>query len=337
MSSHSASHFPAVAGYRKLVITLVLLLMVPAACAGQSTQAASAAADLELKLPRSFSFIVYGDIRFTDPANVKASSPEMRDALVKRIAEAKPQVLAITGDNVLKGDDAHDWEVFDAESAPFRQAGLTILPSLGNHDLRGGEAGLSNYFQRFPQVKGKRWYSVHGANCYWFILDSSQDGPGGEQMQWLEQGLDHLPRGIDYVFFIVHHPPYTHSVEATGHAARPQEQRLGEFLEQKRAGSRAQFLVFAGHVHNYERYEHGGVTYIVTGGGGATPYPIPRSPEDHYRDDGPTYHYCQLTVNGRKLRFKMSKLKLEGSRERWAVRDKFQLSARRGQAAATAR
>ena len=305
---------------------LLAMLVLSAAWAGPAAKAAAPSADIELKLQRSFTFIVYGDIRFTDPANVKASNPEMRRALVKRIAEAKPQVLAISGDLVLKGDDARDWEVYDSESAPFRQAGLTILPSLGNHDLRGGEAGLANYFQRFPQIRGKRWYSVRGANCYWFILDSSQDAAGSQQMQWLEQSLDHLPRGVDFVFFILHHPPITHSVEETGHAARPQEQRVAEFLEQKQSKSRAQFLVFAGHVHNYERYEHGGITYVVTGGGGATPYPIPRSPADHYRDEGPTYHYCQLLVSGKKLSFQMNKLELESGQEKWTVRDEFQLS-----------
>jgi hypothetical protein len=38
--------------------------------------------------------------------------------------------------------------------------------------------------------------------------------------------------------------------------------------------------MFSGHVHNYEHQEHNGVTYFVTGGGGARPYPIERTPDD---------------------------------------------------------
>ena len=44
-------------------------------------------------------------------------------------------------------------------------------------------------------------------------------------------------------------------------------------LEERQAHARARIVVFSGHVHNYERHEHGGVTYFVSGGGGAPPIP----------------------------------------------------------------
>jgi hypothetical protein len=44
-------------------------------------------------------------------------------------------------------------------------------------------------------------------------------------------------------------------------------------LEVRQSYTRARFAVFTGHVHNYERHEHGGVTYFVTGGGGAQRIP----------------------------------------------------------------
>lgn len=36
-------------------------------------------------------------------------------------------------------------------------------------------------------------------------------------------------------------------------------------LEQRQRNTRARFVVFSGHVHNYERHEHGGVTDSVPG------------------------------------------------------------------------
>ena len=55
-------------------------------------------------------------------------------------------------------------------------------------------------------------------------------------------------------------------------------------LEEKQKQLHARLIVFSGHVHNYERHEHNGVTYFVTGGGGARPYIIPRAPDDLYKD-----------------------------------------------------
>jgi len=90
---------------------------------------------------------------------------------------------------------------------------------------------------------------------------------------------------------------------------------------------RARIIVLAGHVHNYERYKRNGVTYLVSGGGGATPYMVPRSADDFYRDAGPTYHICTFTLNHNELRFQMLKLSLSGRKANWAVRDSFVLEA----------
>ena len=85
--------------------------------------------------------------------------------------------------------------------------------------------------------------------------------------------------------------------------------------------------MIAGHVHNYERYEHAGIMYIVSGGGGATPYLPVRHPHDFYRETGPTYHYCQFTVDRDRLKFQMYKLEMDGGKARWEVKDSFEESA----------
>jgi hypothetical protein len=48
---------------------------------------------------------------------------------------------------------------------------------------------------------------------------------------------------------------------------------FASFLEEQQKRLAARIVVIAGHVHNSERQEYGGITYLVTGGGGAQPTP----------------------------------------------------------------
>ena len=311
------------------LIALLTLLQLSAALAQSPIE--SWKPDIVLPAPEyPFTFVAYGDIRFTDGLDTQHSNAPMRRAEIARIAQEKPAFLVITGDLAFVGGSVQDWKVFDGETEPLRQAGIEELPTLGNHDVSGDEAA-KNYFQRFPQLKGRRWYSVRVANLMMFMLDStSDDAAGSPQIQWLERGLDALPQEVDFVLVALHHPPMTRSgdtVPGGGHSPRPQEQELGALLEKRQQKMRARILVVAGHVHNYERYEHGGVTYIVSGGGGATPYMIKRAADDFYRDPGATYHICNLTVDHRKLRFQMLKLTMEKMQPEWAQRDAFVLQA----------
>ena len=198
--------------------------------------------------------------------------------------------------------------------------------------MKGGSAALASYFERFPEVRPQRWYSVKYGNCLLLILDSdAAHGPGTAQGDWIKAALDHVPSDVDFVILAMHHPPYTKSSEnfmgMGGHNARLEEQQLAQMLEERQKTLRAKIVAIAGHVHNYERYEHGGVMYIVSGGGGATPYMINRGPDDFYREPGPTYHYCSFEVNHGKLSFEMHKLEMPQGQAKWAVEDKFEKSS----------
>jgi acid phosphatase type 7 len=281
-----------------------------------------------------FNFVAYGDIRFTNPANHELSDPARRDALVGRIAQERPAFLLISGDLVLDGSSRADWAVWDREAAPWRDAGIKIFPALGNHDVRTGAGSdpLDNYFSRFPQLQSRRWYALRAANCLFLTLDSnSDDTPGSPQGEWVRSQLNRVPADVKFVFLGMHHPPYTQSSEhmpGGGHSARPQEQQLAHFLEERQRTLPARIIVIAGHVHNYERYEHAGIMYIVSGGGGATPYLPVRHSSDFYREAGPTYHYCQFTVDRDRLKFQMFKLEMDGGQARWEVKDSFEEAAR---------
>jgi len=64
----------------------------------------------------------------------------------------------------------------------------------------------------------------------------------------------------------MHHPAYTdsHPTLTGGHSARNTRTGIGAYALEKTAthGTRAP-LVIAGHVHNYERFEHNGVVYLT--------------------------------------------------------------------------
>ena len=97
----------------------------------------------------------------------------------------------------------------------MREKKIPVYPALGNHDLHGDEkVALANYFQRFPDLKNSRYYSMRAANMIMLVLDSSLDEVSGPQGQWLAQKLDHLPTDVDFVVLVFHHPPYTSSSDA---------------------------------------------------------------------------------------------------------------------------
>ena len=239
----------------------------------------------------------------------------MRQALVQAIAHSNPAFISFGGDIVYNGYDTDDWKVWDSETAVWREKKIPVYPVLGNHDLHGNEnVALDNYFQRFPDIKNSLYYSVRAANTLMLVLDSSLDETSGPQWQWLTQKLDHLPGDVDFVFIVLHHPPYTSSSDAKrfggGHSARFKEQELARLLEARQQNLRARIVVFSGHVHNYERHEHGGITYFVSGGAGAHAYPIERAPGDPFQSKDVNYHYLQVEVDRGKVKVTMHRLDL---------------------------
>jgi Icc-related predicted phosphoesterase len=288
---------------------------------------------LELKTQVSvpFRFVAYGDTRFTDPKNTDASNPSVRQTLVQAIAEAHPAFISIGGDIAYRGDNVNDWKVWDAETAVWREDKIPVYPALGNHDLYGDQKiALANYFQRFPDLRSNRYYSVLAANTLLLMLDSSLDEISGEQGRWLAHELDNVPADVDFVCLVLHHPPYTDSSDQLfggGHSARPAEQALARMLQDRQAHTRARFVVIAGHVHNYERYEHGGVTYFVSGGGAAHPYMVPRKSGDPLFGKAVNYHYLLVEVDRGKMKITMHRLEMADGKAAWTTPDSVEITA----------
>ena len=282
-----------------------------------------------------FTFAAYGDTRFTDPADTKAANPEARRLLVQGMADLRPAFISIGGDIAYNGDNPKDWLVYDQETAPWRQQKIPVYPILGNHDLHGKEAtALANYFQRYPELGSSRFYSVRADNTLVLNLDSSQDELAGPQGAWLKGQLDGLEPDVDFVFLVLHHPPFTSSTDAKafggGHSIRPAEQALAAMLEERQKRQKARFVVIAGHVHNFERHEHGNVTYYVTGGGGAHAYPVNRDPADPIQDHRVNYHFLQIRVERGAATITMRRLGLETATPVWTTEDTVRITVPKG-------
>lgn len=307
---------------------LAIVLMVSAVLSAQKGPV-----DIGLSIKAPFRFVAFGDTRFTDPQNVNAASAEVRRSMVKAIADEHPAFVSIGGDIVYRGANEKDWTVYDTETALWRKQQLEVFPAIGNHELYGNQKrGLANYFHSFPDLQKSRYYSVHGGNMLMLVLDSALDETSGPQGEWLKRKFQTLPPDVTFVFIVLHHPPYTASSDLAvlhggGHSARAQEKRLAEWLEAEQQRMNAAVIVFSGHVHNYERHEHGGVTYFVTGGGGAHPYHINRAEDDPLRAFDVNYHYLLAEVNNDSVKVVMKRLDVASGK--WTEPDTVTIKANR--------
>jgi 3',5'-cyclic AMP phosphodiesterase CpdA len=287
------------------------------------------------QIPKNWTIIAYGDTRFTDPTNHEVTNPEARRALVAKIAAEHPDALLISGDIPYNGGNANDYAVYRSETAAWRDEQLRVFPAIGNHELHGDEIKQpTNWWSAFPELKGRRWYSVEFRNAYIICVDS--DLPltdGSRQQKWLADQLDHLPKKAQFAFLTLHHPPVADSIlNNSSHDVRPNEKALAAFLKQKAPTLHAHIIVVAGHIHNYQRFYQDGVIYLVSGGGGAKPHPIARTPADLFQDPSfPNFHYIKFQYDGATLTATMIRLSdSSGASSVWESKDHFTIESSQG-------
>jgi hypothetical protein len=287
-------------------------------------------------LHKQLSVIAYGDIRFTDPANVTVTSPAARRALIARIVTEHPDALFVNGDIPWHGGDKKDYLIYQTETASWRESNLRLYPALGNHEFSQCKPAecLENWWSAFPQLKDRRWYSVQlGRKLYVIALDSDDSLlQGSEQRRWLEDQIKSLPSDVEFVMITMHHPPVAdlQTKFNVNHNPRPNEIALSELLKNAAVNNAARFVVVAGHIHNYERFLQDDVVYLVCGGGGAQPYQVERSPSDLYQDSSfPNYHYVKFVLENGKLVGTMYRLSgPEVAAPKWDAKDHFEIAAK---------
>ncbi len=322
-------------GVRHLLFATILAVPALAAPAHAQIETGPTFVVTDKDLGSHVSLVLYGDMRFHDPSNTTVANPAARKELVERIAEEKPSAVQLTGDVPYKGSDPADYANYKLETEPWRAAGLRIYPAMGNHELAGGaEQGLENWWSAFPELRGKRWYSVAlGSRISLIQLDTMSDlTDGSPQRAWLDAQLKALPKSVDFVLIGLHHPPVAdiQTRIEVDHNPRPNEIALRDYLSSVRPQLHAELMVTSGHIHNYERASVGGVTYLVSGGGGAKPYEVDRTPQDIYQDrDFPNFHYLRLDLEKDKMTVKMFRLTdPAASKPTFQEKDHFDLKRR---------
>jgi acid phosphatase type 7 len=288
----------------------------------------------DLPVGRPLRVVVYGDMRFTDPSNTSDTQPGVRKWLAQKVGEEKPDLLLLTGDMPFHGSSEDDWKVYFQETALWTQERLRIYPTIGNHEgLPDPRSGIKNYFAAYPQIDNHKWYSVQMGNIYLITLDSTNFlSAGGVQRRWLESQLAHLPSSVDFVFFLFH-VPLVSDLQTAFMLGIPDDDtlELRHYLEGRAAASHAKFVAFNGHIHNYERFETNGITHVITGGGGARPYPVfIRGDQDLYRARTyPNFHYLVITLQGKHADVKMYRVvNPDAAQKSVEVKDTFTLDAK---------
>ncbi len=236
------------------------------------------------KIQGKFSFVVIGDDR---------SGEEIYKKIVALVMERKPDFIVNTGDLIATPGNAKEWAKFWEMSKPIT---VPYFLTVGNHDVQSKVPFSEQTYRKEVDLPGNElYYSFVAGNSLFIVLDSCLDDRAqrieGEQLKWLEGVLARSDQQHKFVF--LHHPLYTEL--GKGHHAHDSLDKYPE----KRDRIAALFAkykvnaVFAGHEHYYERRTVDGVTYIITGGGGAPIYD-----KEEY---GGFNHFVLLTVDGEKV------------------------------------
>ena len=285
---------------------------------------------------RPVTILAYGDTRFTDPSNVTATSPVARAVLIARMAKEKPDAIVISGDVPWHGGVADDYAQFRRETEPWRAMRIPIIASTGNHEFSQCEPQvcIENWWNAFPERRGTRWFaSSVGPHVRVVALDTmSPLVAGSEQRKWLEHEVETLPPTVDFLIVALHHPPVAdiQTRLRVDHNPRPNELALAVYLQATAPSRRVRIVVVAGHIHNYERFLRDDVTYLVSGGGGAVPYEVDRTPADLYKGiEFPNYHYVRMTIANGRLKGEMFRLdEPSAPSPHFTLKDTFEVAVR---------
>jgi acid phosphatase type 7 len=213
-----------------------------------------------------FSFAAFGDSRQNAGAHRR---------VIERIAQDVPDFLLGTGDMVDDGAKQEQWQTFfDVEQALLKDN--VYFPSIGNHDRQGRGRTADTYRAYFSVpdngTDSERYYAFSYGNSRFLVLDSNSHSFSlTDQTAWIERELSAARQDplVRHIFIVMHHPPFSISLHG-GH--RDLRERWTPLFEKYAVSA-----VLSGHDHVYERAEHNGIRYFVSGGGGAPLYP--RSPK----------------------------------------------------------
>ncbi len=244
--------------FKSLALSLLPAICALTLCTLTSHAAKRAGMPAGGKQLPTLRFVIYGDTR---------DGHDIHRKLVALIMKQQPDLVIQTGDLVNRGSKEDLWKIYDDITGEMRSK-VPVYPARGNHDV-GGPGYEQRFTASFPSGN-KLYYSFDKANCHFIALavdENTEYGPDSPQYKWLikdlEESAKHKPTHT-FVFF--HVPPY--SIGSHGSDLDVRKVLCPVF---QKYGVRA---VFNGHDHNYYHTTRDGITYLVSGGGGAALYPV---------------------------------------------------------------
>jgi hypothetical protein len=201
-----------------------------------------------------FRFVIIGDPRAYDAAAKE---------LIPQLIADKPDFLLGTGDYVHtgKGPTANWVQCFQVLRPILRNT--PFLPAIGDHETGNDKAGEA-FRANFALPGNELWYSFDWGRCHFVALRVDWEEsckPETEQVQWLEKDLAAVAGKRDFICAYFHHPVYTCGNYAKDPDNTLRGQRLKPVFEKYGVAA-----TFAGHDHNYQRWEVGPMTHLVIGG-----------------------------------------------------------------------
>ena len=226
----------------------------------------------------AFSFAVIGDIQ---------EGEQIFRQAVYLMNKDKSLLFAVCAGDLT--ESGTKWE-YDRYKSIIDISKLRFYNVIGNHDKYWG--GIKN----FEKLFGRPYYSWDSSGSHFIALDNvSKNGLGTAQMTWLKADLAASKDKPKFVF--MHKPMFDITGSFPDQVMHPQTeaQSLMKLFEQNNV-----VAVFCGHIHGYAKEKVNGITYIISGGGGAHLH-LPNFA-------GGYYHYTKATYDGRKFKDEPVKL-----------------------------
>jgi len=303
---------------------------------------------------KPFKFIVYGDNR---------TQVKIHERISRQIAKENSAFVINVGDVVSRGEELPQW--IDEYFLPIRHYSKNTPSyiSIGNHEYGGywdqrkvppfekyvshpiGTTGSTQYYFSFDY--GKSHFIILDPNEGENGGDDSIISPDSQQYNWFIQDLKEAQKTSDWIFVIMHEPPYSECWSGGYYDGEPPLRKyIVPIIEANNVS-----IVFAGHTHDYERglphetYDPktgkgNNAAYIITGGGGASlddhkyyewgqiDLPDHIADPDHDEFDGGKYykyHYVVVEVNGKII--KVRAVEINGDGTNTGILDSFEMKS----------
>ncbi len=278
-------------------------------------------------------FLLVGDTQATSHWEFwRERNDRERKLIVGEIAGRGPAFVVHLGDLTARGSSRKHWREFDGLHAAWRDKKIPCFPVLGNHEFYGNDTtALRYYFERFPHLDHRRSYYFTWKNVGFIMVDSNFDTLSKEQRErqaaWYVDALEQFEKDerIDHIIACCHRSPFTNS-RVVGPSKKSRTYFAAPFVRCRKTR-----FFFSGHSHTYERFQHEGKLFIVSGGGGGPRHKVTVDPrKQRYGDlfQGPAlrfFHFCRIDLRERALLYTVLRL---GPAEQFAAVDQFTIPDR---------